>query len=226
MRTSKGLFGASALAAALMVLASTVQVDASNTKGFAALQGKRLAGTTKAWLPIANPYTHPKDIGGSSEPPLITNDDSGGVAVTFFDFKSKEAATKFYDSPPQASARILVGLGTAQGYAPLLPWAQVPTGWTIGVPSPARDTALNGCVLSTNYELSGGKMNAAGKCSGSSTSVAGAIGDAIILRRGTVVVIASAIVGTTTLSIGPAHVTQCTPYALSAIKLLKKVGIK
>jgi hypothetical protein len=207
--------------ASLLVAASSGTASGNSNRGFAALIGKRLAGTSKVWLPIASPYTHPKDVAGTVTPPVITDNTSGAI-VAFFDFGSVRAATTFYDAPPTAARLYEAGILAYQS----LPGAT-------GAPPPARGLDLRSCLYSAT-QASGaavgesvgakGTMNAAGVCSiGTSSS----IGTATMIRRGDVVVICYG--GSQDSVIGgaanPSELTGNAALALSASKLLKKVGL-
>src|ERR1700678_3315687 len=101
-----------ALVATGLVICSGTSAASAKTSStnFAALTGKMLPGVPpyrggKGWLPIASPEEHPVDVAGTSTPPVLTNDDSTGQSVAFFEFASSKNAAAFYSKPP----RVLVG---------------------------------------------------------------------------------------------------------------------
>ncbi len=188
--------------------------------GFAALNGKRLAGTSSStWLPIASPFKHPTNLDGTITPPVETNDLTH--TVSFFEFKSASATSAFYANPPLAARLITFGI---QQYRPL-------AGAT-GIAAPARGLDLRECLwaggagqggVAGKGTPSGGTMNASGDCTKGTSS---SIGVAIIVRVGNVVVISQA-TGTTVIGhpAGVAELSSAAPYARGALKLLSQVGL-
>jgi hypothetical protein len=204
------------IAAFAVLLGSSVSSGAAKT-GFAALVGKRLPGAPKTWLPIANPYTHPVDVAGSSTPPLVTF--GTGQEVDFFEFRTSKEASAFYSNPPLAARMVT---NTIQGFESL-------AGAT-GIPGPSRWLGMRDCAWSSGPatgELSGGTINAAGKCS---AGAPGFLGFAIIMQRGTTVAIAHTISGGP-LGIGiqaagnATVVAQNKALASHASELMKSVGL-
>jgi hypothetical protein len=188
--------------------------------GFAALNGKRLAGTSSStWLPIASPFKHPTNIDGTITPPVETNDLTH--TVSFFEFKSASAASAFYANPPLAARLITFGI---HQYRPL-------SGAT-GVQSTSRGLDLRQCLwaggpgqggVAGKGTPSGGTMNSAGKCTKGTPS---SFGVAILVRVGNVVVISQwtgmSVIGR---SAGSAELSNAAPYARSALTLLRQVGL-
>jgi hypothetical protein len=205
----------------LTVAAAAGPAGASSKTGFAALNGKRIAGTKYPWLPIANPYVHPKDIGGTSTPPLTTSGSQG--SVSFFDFSSKSKATTFYNNPPVAAR---IDDDGVEWIAPLAGATEV------GAPSKWVD--LQEClytdppaVASVVGEPSGGKVNASGTCT---SGALGHIGFAEVIQRGKVVVLVATFGGVNGSAgiqgaIDVPVVTLNESYAKSALSLMKKAHL-
>jgi hypothetical protein len=207
------------IAAALAICSGSSPASArTSSKGFAALTGKVLPGLPryqkgKGWLPIASPEAHPIDVDGTSTPPVITNDDSTGQWVAFFDFPNSKDAAAFYLNSP----RVLVGPLAAvflltSGEEEMLPLAAPTTADDNPVaivadqpPAPSRWLQLQQCLNTkghgvASYEVgqpSGGTLNAAGHCiastiPGSEPGTPGLAGLAVVIQRGAVVVIVQA----------------------------------
>ena len=183
--------------------------SAGSSQGFAALDGKRVPGTPKSWLPIANPYIHPKNVAGTDVPPVITGSFLG---INFFHFSSTAKAKAFYADPP---------LAARMGEDGVLAYASLPG--PTGVPAPSRGVDLRSCLFSTGGSA-GGTMNAAGACS---AGVPSSLGTATIAQRGKVVVIAQGPNQTSVTggSANPSELTNNTAYMLAALKLMKQVGL-
>jgi hypothetical protein len=240
------------LAAASLVLAATTAPAAAsvnNKKEFAALEGKRLPGTSTAWSRLSGSFfdAHPTDVAGTISPPLATANVKNGVtyepsAVAFFNFKTSNEAMKFYGAPPLADYEHLFVFGALPQQA-LLPLAGA-TGLSI----PARGYALVECGQSSGPAC--GTSCRSSSCSpgpfGDMRADALFIGVDTLFRRGNVVVMVQsmkssslaalqnsvtapgggledgyAVVGTTYSALLSAN----TKYALSALKLMKKVHL-
>jgi hypothetical protein len=191
--------------------------------------GKRVPGTNKTWLTIASPYSSPKDVAGSSVPPVITDTStSPGDTIEFFEFPSTGTAAKFASALPVAARLIAAGV---QRFEPV---AGPTTGQS--VPAPVEWYDLQECLYATGQaaaaavgEPSGGKMNASGGCS---VGTASSIGFAEAIQRGKVVAIVETFGGGPILgsagangAIDAAAVSANQTYATGTVQLLQKVGI-
>jgi hypothetical protein len=219
--------GAAGLVAFSLFLAGCGSSGTTTTTGFSSLIGKRVPGTSSAWLAIASPEAHPVDVAGSSSPPLVTNDDSTGQAVYFFEFPSSEDASAFYSNPPVASELVSTGVQAVESVS-----------GATGVPTPSRWLDLRECLWSGGPgeggtagagTPSGGKMNSAGKCSVGTPS---SIGFAIIMQRSTTVAIAQAVGGGSVLgsagiqaAIDSTVASESMALAAHTSELLKTVGV-
>jgi hypothetical protein len=209
--------------------------SSSSTKptGFAALTGKRLSGTSSAWLPIASPAVHPVDVAGTSTPPVLTRPDNAYKSVTFFDFPSSASAAAFYSNPPQP----VLTASPLQELPAVVGGGIQPLAGATATPTPSQWLDLRECVYSASSAVpgspSGGIIDAAGNCSkGTPTS----IGIAMIIQRGPVVVLVQTLGGV----LSPAPITTATnidayslsiesqnqALAISALDLLHAVGLE
>jgi hypothetical protein len=195
--------------------------------GFRSLIGKRVPGTSAAWLAIASPEAHPVDVAGTSSPPLVTNDDALAQAVYFLGFANSKDAADFYVSP---TVKVELVSNGVEGFEAV---SGAPH-----VTAPARWLDLRECLWSGGPgeggsrgagTPSGGEMDAAGKCSSGTPS---SIGFAIIMRRGSTVAIAQCggggnILGSAGVqaAIDVKVVTQTTALASHTSELLTSVGL-
>lgn len=193
--------------------------------GFAALTGKRLSGAPSSWLPIANPYTHPANVGGTVVPPVEAwGTGADGVAsdsVVFFAFANAADASAFYNNPPLGARIEAVGILAYQ-----------PLSGNTGIPAPSRGLDLRSCLWSGGPgqggtagkgASSGGNLQTSGQCS---VGTASSIGIATIFQRGSVVVIVSS-VDTTVIggSADPSELSQNAALEISALQLMQTVGL-
>jgi hypothetical protein len=186
------------LAVTMAACSSSSSSSTTTTPGsITALVGKRIPGTGTSWTKIANGYTHPANVGGTSIPPVSTFNSAAGSGeyVSFFQFSDSAAAAAFYSNPPVAARLFAEGI---QGFEP--------TAGATSVAAPSKWLDLRQCdysssnaVASVVGEPSGGKMDAAGNCS---TGTPSSVGFATVTQRGNVVVLVSTFGGGPDLGIG------------------------
>jgi hypothetical protein len=210
--------------AVVMLAVGLSTASAGTSSPLQRLQGKRLAGTTSAWLPVASPFKHPADVAGTDTPPVQTN--SVANTVAFFEFPSTKAASAFYRDLPLAARLAIFGV---QQYRSLAGATRVP--------QPSRGVELRQCLWSGGPGQggsagkgtpSGGVMNAAGKCTKGTSST---FGVGIIIQRGRFVVLSESLAETVIGGNAPAAALAdpsigASKYAISALALMQKVGIK
>jgi hypothetical protein len=200
-------------------------VAGASGSGYQGLMGKRVPGTTKTWLPIASPYTHPKDVAGTSTPPVITDSSSTADSVSFFEFPSSAKAEKFATALPDTARLYAAGI---QRFAP--------TTGPLAIPAPVEWYDLQECLYAAGQaapnavgEPSGGKMSASGTCT---SGTAGSIGFAEAIQRGKVVALVETLGGGSVLGSDGANaaidvdvVTANETYAKGTVALMKSVGL-
>lgn len=191
--------------------------------GFAALTGKRVAGTPSDWIPIGSPFNQPKNVSTTVIPPVQTNGTgaNGDQTVAFFDFRNSTDAAAFTATPPLDARLIASGIqafDSLQG--------------STGVPGTSRGLDLRECLwaggpgqggAAGRGTPSGGNLLANGQCSQGTSS---SIGVGTIIQRGAIVVLVETI--DTTVVGGPAdpsELSQNTALASAALQLLGSVGL-
>lgn len=209
----------------------TPTTQPSNLTKFAALSGKRLAGTSSDWVPIASPFSSPKNVSKTITPPVETDGmgaDGSQQTVSFFDFSNSADATAFYSNLPLEARLISTGI-----------LAYLPFAGDTGIPMPSRGLDLRACLWvggsgqggdSGRGTPSGGNLLPSGQCSAGTGAKVGSpsssIGVATIFQRGQVVVIVESI-GTSVIggAANPSDLSQITSLGSSALQLLQKVGL-
>lgn len=191
-------------------------------RGFSALKGRVLPGTRaykpggdSGWNPIGPESSPPTNVGGLASTPLVTYPALDGLLpqVEFLAFKTKAAATKFYESPPARWQDSILSFNPLDG----------PT----GVPSPSRGLDIFSCADGVK----------AGRCVGANTC-SGYLSTAIILQRGKIVVLAEGAApgdpcgpsdrstqGDPAATDPPSALASDTPYAKKALSLLHQVKL-
>lgn len=227
MRSILRLIAFSGIACAAVVLLSSAgcsseRNQATPTTGFAALNGKRLAGTSAEWIPISSPFDPPKNVATTISPPLRTVRNGPGAntftSVAFFDFATSSDATTFYENPPVDARLNLVSI---QAFKSL-------DGET-AVPPPSRGVDLRSCVWEGGDNegplgsYAAGQLSASGECS---LGHASSIGVATIIQRGPIVVIIESIGNMVVGGFANAsELSQNAALAVAALKLLHQVDL-
>ena len=193
--------------------------SSSSSDPLAALNGKRVPGTSPEWNAIEGPVSPSANVAGTVTPPVQTSfPPLGGDSVAFFAFGSPAAAEIFYKTLPIAARLDIPGI---LAYRPL-PGAT-------GVPQPSRGVDLRDCLWSYSGPghgtPSGGSITASGSCTQGASS---SMGVATIIQRGRIVVISQA-TGKGAIIGGHAHASELSSVAgnaNNALKLMQEVGVK
>jgi hypothetical protein len=189
----------------LLAAASAAERSPSVQNDFKAIENREMPG-----LPTANWPT----IAFVGSPPGV--DESANVGsndlkytVTFYDFRSRAAASAFYDAPPGSMLSFLFG---AQGYSSL-------RGRT-GIPGRSRGVDLRSCV----GEGTGVALFPNGQCSTGKESFS--LGVGTITQDGPVVMMVAYVRDNArTTAAKSLELEHNVKIALSGVQLLRSIGI-
>lgn len=191
---------------ALLVRTTSASVTHESVHNpFAAIENRAMPGLPPANWPTLQFVGSPPGVRDTAN--VGSNDLK--YTVTFYDFRSRAAATAFYDAPPGSMLSFLRG---AEGYSSL--------GGPTGIPAPSRGLDLRSCI----GEGSGVVLFPTGQCSNGSQSFS--IGVGTIAQVGPVILMVGYVRNNTlTKAANSSELGHNVKVALSGVSLLRSIGI-